>query len=67
MPLTKKVSFDMVLEKGHRLQVPKLIVWQFKMEQNQALKVSVSPKRIWASISVFMPKWINKDEYTFPS
>ena len=56
MPLTKKVSFDTVLEKGHRLQIPKLIVWQFKMQQNQALKVSVSPKRIWGVHKCFYAK-----------
>ena len=47
MPLTTKVSFETVLEKGNRLQIPKLIRWQFKMEQNQVLRVGVSPKRVW--------------------
>ena len=47
MPLTTRVSFEMLLEKGNRLQIPKLIQWQFKMEQNQVLRVGVSPKRIW--------------------
>jgi hypothetical protein len=47
MALTVKVTFESLLEKGCRLQVPKLIQWQFKMEQNQVLRVGVSPKRIW--------------------
>jgi len=47
MPLTVKVSFETVLEKGNRLQIPKLIRWQFKMEQIQVLRVGVSPKRVW--------------------
>ena len=47
MPLTKKVTFETLLEKGSRLQIPKLIQRQFKMEQNQVLRVGVSPKRIW--------------------
>ncbi|HEX7482318.1 MAG TPA: hypothetical protein VF350_02480 [Candidatus Bathyarchaeia archaeon] len=47
MPLTVKVTFEAVLEKGKRLQIPKLIRWQFKMEQNQVLRVGVSPKGIW--------------------
>jgi hypothetical protein len=46
MPLTTKVSFETVLEKGNRLQIPKLIRWQFKMEQTQVLRVGVSPKRV---------------------
>ena len=47
MPLTTKVTFEAVLEKGKRLQIPKLIRWQFKIEQNQVLRVGVSPKGIW--------------------
>ena len=46
MPLTTRVSFETVLEIGNRLQVPKLIRWQFKMEQSQVLKVGVFSKRI---------------------
>jgi hypothetical protein len=47
MPLTVKVSFETVLEKGNRLQIPKIIQRQFKMEQNQVLKVGASPKCVW--------------------
>ena len=53
MPLTVKVTFETLLEKGNRLQIPKLIQWQFKMEQNQVLRVGVSPKRIWAGRAKF--------------
>ena len=53
MPLTVKVAFETLLEKGNRLQIPKLIQWQFKMEQNQVLRVGVSPKRIWAGGAKF--------------
>ena len=67
MPLTIKVSFETVLEKGNRLQIPKLIRWQFKMEQNQVLRVGVSPKYLGGGPSFFMPRWINRDEYLFPS
>jgi len=37
MPLTEKVTFKTLLQKGNRLQVPELIRWQFKMESNQIL------------------------------
>jgi hypothetical protein len=37
MPLTEKVTFETMLEKGNRLQIPKLIQWQFKLKQNQVL------------------------------
>jgi hypothetical protein len=35
------------------LQVPKLIQWQFKIEQYQVLRVGVSSKRIWAGGAKF--------------
>jgi hypothetical protein len=54
MPLATRVSFEVVLEKGNRLQIPKLIRWQFKMEQNQVLRVGVSPKRIWGGPKFFL-------------
>jgi bifunctional DNA-binding transcriptional regulator/antitoxin component of YhaV-PrlF toxin-antitoxin module len=56
MPLTSKVNFQTVLERGSRLQVPKLIRWQFKMEQNQVLKVIVSPKNLWSGHQSFYAK-----------
>ena len=41
MPLTEGVRFKAVLQKGNRIQVPRLIRWQFKMEPTQILKVTV--------------------------
>ncbi len=49
MPLTTRVSFETVLEVGNKLQIPKLIQMQFKIEQNQVLKVKVSPNRLGVS------------------
>ena len=42
MPLTCKVAFNRALQKGNRVQIPKLIRWRFKMEPQQVLSVSVS-------------------------
>jgi hypothetical protein len=44
VPLDQKVTFPAIFEKGNRVQVPKVIMWQFKMEQTQLLKVGVSIK-----------------------
>jgi bifunctional DNA-binding transcriptional regulator/antitoxin component of YhaV-PrlF toxin-antitoxin module len=33
--------FKAVLEKGHRVQVPRIVRWQFKLETNQVLCVTV--------------------------
>jgi hypothetical protein len=41
LPLTEAVSFKTLLQKGNRVQVPKLVRWQFKMETTQVLKVTV--------------------------
>ncbi len=41
-PLTEEVSFQAVLEKGNRVQIPKLILWKFKMERDEVFKVGVS-------------------------
>jgi hypothetical protein len=41
LPLTEVVSFNALLQKGNRVQVPKLVRWQFKMEPTQVLRVTV--------------------------
>jgi hypothetical protein len=35
MPLTENVSFKTVLQRGNRVQVPKLVRWRFKMDSEQ--------------------------------
>jgi hypothetical protein len=42
VPLTNDVEFKAVLQRGNRVQVPKLVRWEFKMETNQDLKIRVS-------------------------
>jgi hypothetical protein len=42
VPLSRKVTFQGVLEKNNNIHVPKLIRWQFKMVPNQVLKVGVN-------------------------
>jgi len=41
MPLTRSVSFKVVIGKGNRIQIPTLIRWEFKLEPTQLLTVSV--------------------------
>jgi len=43
LPLTESVSFTARLQKGNRVQVPRLIRWQFKLEPTQVLKVDIYP------------------------
>ncbi len=41
MPLTQKIPFKTAIQQGNRLQIPKAIRWQFKIEPDQLLKVGV--------------------------
>jgi hypothetical protein len=56
VPLTDKVSFKTMLQKGSRGQVPKLVRWQFKMEPDQVLKVGVNALGVWTSWQFFYAK-----------
>jgi hypothetical protein len=42
MPLEERVTFKRPLEKCCKVQVPKIIRWQFKLQPDQILKVSVA-------------------------
>ena len=53
LPLTEAVSFKTLLQKGNRVQVPKLVRWQFKMETTQVLKVTVKPSESFESESFY--------------
>ena len=66
MPLTIKVSFETVLEKGKRVQIPKLIRWQFKMEQNQVLRVRVSPRHLWGRSECFYARMDKQGRILIP-
>jgi hypothetical protein len=41
VPLTESVDFKVVLQRGNRIQIPRLIRWQYRMEPDQVLKVKV--------------------------
>jgi hypothetical protein len=54
LPLTKPVRFKTLLQKGNRVQVPKLVRWKFKMETAQVLEVTVSVSaKSWDSESFY--------------
>jgi len=42
LPLSEKVKFKTVLQKGNRIQIPKKVRWRFKMDTEQLLNVTVS-------------------------
>ncbi len=42
MPLTEKVSFTTKLQSLNKVQIPELIRWRFKIDNDQALKIGVN-------------------------
>ena len=55
-PLTAVVTFKTRLQKGNRAQVPKLIRWSFKMDNEQVLKASVTVVNVWTGWQFFYAK-----------
>jgi bifunctional DNA-binding transcriptional regulator/antitoxin component of YhaV-PrlF toxin-antitoxin module len=47
VPLTGSVSFKTMLQRGNRIQLPKLVRWKFKLEQDQVLQVSVATNSLY--------------------
>jgi len=42
LPLSQRVSYKTTLQKQNRLQVPKLVQGQYKLESSEVLKVTVT-------------------------
>ena len=66
MPLTQKVSFKTMLQKGNRVQVPKVVRWQFKMESEQVLKVTVNALNVWSGWETFYARMGKDGRITLP-
>jgi bifunctional DNA-binding transcriptional regulator/antitoxin component of YhaV-PrlF toxin-antitoxin module len=66
MPLTEEVSFKAMLQKGNRVQIPKLIRWQFKMEPQQVLKVKVNAGSPIGSKETFYAKMSRDGRIAIP-
>ena len=66
MPLTQKVSFKTMLQKGNRIQVPKVVRWQFKMDTEQVLKVTVNALNVWSGWETFYANMGRDGRITIP-
>ena len=66
MTLTQKVSFKTMLQKGNRVQVPKVVRWQFKMESEQVLKVTVNALDVWSGWETFYARMGRDGRITIP-
>ena len=60
LPLTEKVAFKAMLQTGNRIQIPKIIRWQYKLEPNQTLKATVTITQLIKIQETFYTK-ITKD------
>jgi bifunctional DNA-binding transcriptional regulator/antitoxin component of YhaV-PrlF toxin-antitoxin module len=66
VPLTESVSFKTVLQKGNRIQLPKLVRWKYKLEQNQILKVSVTALNFYGGWETFLATMDKSGRITVP-
>jgi len=66
VPLTEAVEFKTVLQKGNRVQVPKVVRWQFKMDTEQVLKVTVNALNVWSGWETFYARMGRDGRITLP-
>jgi bifunctional DNA-binding transcriptional regulator/antitoxin component of YhaV-PrlF toxin-antitoxin module len=66
MPLTRKVSFKTVLQRGNRIQLPKLVRWKYKLEQDQVLKVTVTATSVFGGWETFYARMDKSGRITIP-
>ena len=53
------MEFETTLQRGNRVQVPKLVRWKYKLESDQVLKVAVRANRmfvLWETYYACMDK-----------
>jgi len=55
-----------LLQKGNRVQVPRVIRWRFKMDTEQVLKVSVYAVNVWSGWETFYVRMGRDGRITVP-
>jgi len=66
VPLTERVSFKAMLQRGKRVQLPKLVRWRFKLESDQVLKVTVKVAGLYGSWETFYARMDKSGRITVP-
>jgi bifunctional DNA-binding transcriptional regulator/antitoxin component of YhaV-PrlF toxin-antitoxin module len=64
--LTEPVNFKAVLQKGNRVQLPKLVRWRFKLETDQVLKVTLTAANIFGAWETFYARMDKSGRITIP-
>jgi hypothetical protein len=55
-----------LLQKGNRVQVPKVVRWQFKMDTEQVLKVAVNALNVFSGWETFYARMGKDGRITLP-
>lgn len=66
LPLTKRVVFKTKLQQGNRIQIPRLLRWEFKLESDQVLGVAVHFEGEWSSLEKFYAQMSKDGRITVP-
>jgi len=66
LALTRRVAFKTALQKGGRIQIPRHIRWEFKLEPSQILQVSVLFNRRWVTREQFYGRMGKDGRITIP-
>jgi hypothetical protein len=67
MTLTKHVKFTATLQQGNRIQVPRLVRWQFRLEPIEVLHVSVRFLGQWSSREQFYAQMHKDGRISIPA
>lgn len=66
VPLTELVKFKAVLQKGNRIQLPKVVRWRFKLESDQVLKVTLMVANSFGAWETFYARMDKSGRITVP-
>ncbi len=66
MPLTERVNFKTRLQRGNRIQLPKIIRWKYKLEGEQVLKVSLTAVGFFTGWEEFYARMDKSGRITVP-
>jgi hypothetical protein len=67
LPLTQKVTFKTASQKGNRIQIPKIVRWQFKIETNQVLRVNLNSINAYSGTQTFYAKMTKDGRILIPN
>jgi len=66
MPLDGRVQFKARLQKGNRVQLPKLVRWRYKLDTDQTLRVGVTVVNMFCGWETFFARMDKSGRITVP-